>query len=124
MGLQYSLNNSIAIRTGIGSNIFSFEGDLVLLYDLMGVWNITPNANRFGAELLFGLIDGFTVFTEPGPETMLSSGLAAGFYYKINPNHRISLKGGGGIPLIISPDKTGFDLDFIPNLTLTYGFRF
>ena len=68
------------------------------------------------------LMDAYTVFLPTPPETLLSLGGAVGGYYRFSDRHRLSLKAGGGIPFIISPDLTGFDRDFFPDLTLSYSF--
>ncbi len=123
IGAQFYFTDSFSLRTGIGSTLFSLEGDFALLYDLTGVWDFMPDTEGFGIELFAGLMDGYTVFTPSFPETMLSTGAGLGVYYEFSEKHRLGLKGGGGIPFMISTDKTGYDLDFIPDLTLTYGFR-
>ena len=125
VGGQFYFTDNFALRSGIGSSLFTFEDEdaFLILYDFMGVWDFMPDSEGFGIELFAGLIDAYTVFLPAAPETLLSLGGAAGIYYEFNEKHRLSLKGGGGIPFMISPELTGFDPDFFPDLTLSYGFR-
>ncbi len=102
-GAEYEISPCFALKSDIGTTLFSFEGNLVITYDIFGVWELLKKNSPFQINLLFGLPYNMYVFGVNSE--MYSFGCSLEFGYRFNKKYALYFRGGGGYPVYYNSGK-------------------